>query len=129
MLLQISSLIAALAFAVLTAYVAVTLVQIRKTASEAEQLFSHLNAELPLLLHDMRQTVSNVNAVADTARGGVERAAVFLRTVGEVGETVHQVHGIFRGPGAAVMSRLSLLKLGVRAASAVIRDRLAKPPG
>lgn len=129
MLLGVSALIAAVAFAILVGYVTATLIQLRKTLADLHPLLVQLNTELPGLLRDTRQTVANVNAVALEARDGVEHAAVLLHAVGEVGETMQQVHGLVRGRGETLVGRLATLLTGFRAASAVIKNRLSKRDG
>ncbi|WP_447979794.1 DUF948 domain-containing protein [Candidatus Nitrospira bockiana] len=129
MLLEASALIAAVAFAVLTAYIVSTLIQVRKTTMELERLLGQVNAELPLLLRELRQTTEKVNLLAEQARDGVEHAAVFLHAVGDIGQTVQQMHGLVRGQGEHVLGRLGLLMTGLRAATAVIKERLSKSSG
>ena len=125
----IAALLAAGAFAVLVVSVIVTLVQIRKTAVETERLLAHLNSELPLLMKDIRLIAEHVNALAIEARDGVEHASVFLHAVGEMGETVQQVHGLVRGQGGSVVTKLTGVLAGLRAASAVVKARFLKSGG
>ncbi|MFO0733511.1 MAG: hypothetical protein U0361_21620 [Nitrospiraceae bacterium] len=65
----------------------------------------------------------NLNDLADQARGGVEHAAVLLHAVGEVGESVQQVHGMVRDP------RVAGQQFGqhggvARAAKQVVKERM-----
>ena len=71
----------------------------------------------------------NVNMLAAQARDGFEHASVLLHAVGEVGETVQQVHGLVRGGGGNVFGRLASMVAGVRAATAVVRERLQRERG
>jgi len=97
---------------------------LRKTLVESEQLLIHLNHELPPVFQEVRLVTQHVNALTQEARHGVEHAAVFLHAVGDVGETVQQVHGLIRGGG--LRSRLTSVLTGIKAASAVLRERYAK---
>jgi uncharacterized protein YoxC len=126
MLIEIAGLIAAIAFAVLVGYVVYTLIQARKTLVELEVVLVQLNSQLPSLLKDLRLMTENVNALSEQARDGIDHASVFLHAVGSVGETVEQVHGLVRGQGEGLVSKLFSVVAGVKAASAVVKDRLSK---
>ena len=126
MLMEIAGIIAALAFAVLVGYVVHTLIQFRKTLVELESVLVHMNSQLPSLLTDLRLMTENVNALSDQARNGIDHASVFLHAVGQVGETVEQMHGLLRGQGESLASKLFSVVAGVKAASAVVKDRFSK---
>jgi uncharacterized protein YoxC len=124
MLIDVSVLIIAVAVVALVVYLISALIQLRKTLVEGEQLLIHLNHELPPVLQEVRLATQHVNALSQEARHGVEHASVFLHAVGDVGETVQHVHGLIRGGG--LMSRLTSVLTGIKAASAVLRERYAK---
>ena len=124
MLMDVAVLIIAVALVALVVYLISTLVQLRKTLMEGEQLLIHLNHELPPVLQEVRLTAQHVNALTQEARHGVEHASVFLHAVGDVGETVQHVHGLIRGGG--LVSRLTSVLTGIKAASAVLKERYIK---
>lgn len=102
---------------------------LRRTAGEAHQLIQRLNAELSPLIGDLRLAIKNVNAAASEAKGGLQHASVLLHAMGEVGETVQEVHGMVRGQGESVVARLATLVTGVKAAASVVRDRFRRDRG
>ena len=63
------------------------------------------------------------------AREGGERASVLMKAIGDVGQTVTQVHGVVRQRGLAVASNLVRVLLGMRAAATTIKDRVQKEGG
>jgi uncharacterized protein YoxC len=126
MLIEASVLMIALAVVALVGYLISTLIQLRKTLVEGERLLVHVNHEMPLLLQEARLVAQHVNALAQEARQGVEHASVFLHAVGDVGETVQHVHGLISGRGGGLVSRLASVLTGVKAASAVLKERFAK---
>jgi uncharacterized protein YoxC len=126
MLIEIAGIIAALAFAVLVGYVVYTLIQVRKTLVELQVVLIHMNSQLPPLLKDLRLMTENVNALSEQARDGIEHASVFLHAVGAVGETVEQMHGLVKGQGEGLASKLFSVVAGVKAASAVVKERFSK---
>lgn len=123
-LVEISAVLIAVAFAVLVGYLVPVLIQVRKTVAESEQLLAKMNADLPPLVADLRSMSQNVNDLADQARGGVEHAAVLLHAVGEVGESVQQVHNVVRGSGGMLLTNVASVVAGFRAATQVVRERM-----
>ena len=65
----------------------------------------------------------NLNALAGQARDGVENASLLLHAVGEVGESVQQVHDVVRGSSGTLLTNVASLVAGVRAATRVMRER------
>ncbi|WHZ20961.1 MAG: hypothetical protein OJF47_000073 [Nitrospira sp.] len=123
MIVDVAAILVAIAFAVLVGYLVPLLVQIRKTVAESEQLFVKMNAELPTLVAELRTMSQNLNDVTEQARGGVEHAAVLLHAVGEVGESVNQVHSLVRGSGSSLLANVASMVAGLRAAKHVVKER------
>jgi uncharacterized protein YoxC len=65
----------------------------------------------------------NLNTLTNQAREGVEHASVLLHAVGEVGESVQQVHDVVRGSSGTLLTNVASLVAGVRAATRVMRER------
>ena len=124
MIVEVAAILVAVAFAVLVGYLVPLLIQIRKTAAEAEQLVTKMNAELPVLVTELRAMSQNLNDLTEQARGGVEHAAVLLHAVGEVGESVNQVHSLVRGSGGTLLAHMASVVAGLRAAKQVVTERL-----
>lgn len=123
MIVDVAAILVAVAFAVLVGYLVPLLIQIRKTVVESEQLFVKMNAELPTLIAELRAMSQNLNDVTEQARGGVEHAAVLLHAVGEVGESVNQVHSLVRGSGSSLLANVASMVAGFRAAKHVVKER------
>ena len=121
--------VAAAAFLVLVGYLVATLIRLRQTLIESERLLTRLNADVPSLAQEARTLLANVNALADDARDGVQHASVFLHAVGELGDTVQHVQGLVRGKGGTLLGNLASVMAGVRAVTAVVKDRLRKEGG
>jgi uncharacterized protein YoxC len=124
MIVDIAAILVAVAFAVLVGYLVPLLIQVRKTVTESEQLLARMNGELPTLITELRTMSQNLNELAEQARSGVEHAAVLLHAVGEVGESVQQVHGLVRGSGGSLVTNLASMVAGFRAAKQVVKDRM-----
>jgi uncharacterized protein YoxC len=122
-LVELAACLGAGAFAVLVGFLIPVLMRLRNSAAESERLLAKLSADLPGLVSDLRAMSHNLNALTDQARDGVEHASVLLHAVGEVGESVQQVHDVVRGSSGTVLTNVASLVAGVRAATRVMRER------
>jgi uncharacterized protein YoxC len=123
-IVEIAAIVIAIAFAVLVGYLVPLLIQVRKTVAESEQLLAKMNVDMPPLVADLRSMSQNLNDLADQARGGVEHAAVLLHAVGEVGESVQQVHNVVRGSSGTLLTNVASVIAGFKAATHVVRERM-----
>ena len=122
-LVEVAACLAAAAFAVLVGFLVPVLIRLRNTAAQSEQLLAKMNADLPALVSDLRSMSHNLNALTDQMREGAEHASVLLHAVGEVGESVQQVHDVVRGSSGTLLTNVASLVAGVRAATRVMRER------
>lgn len=122
-LIEVAVCLAAAAFAVLVGVLVPVLIRLRNTAAQSEQLLIKMNADLPALVSDLRSMSHNLNALTGQMREGVEHASVLLHAVGEVGESVQQVHDVVRGSSGTFLTNVASLVAGVRAATRVMRER------
>jgi uncharacterized protein YoxC len=54
---------------------------------------------------------------------------VLLHAVGEVGESVQQVHNVVRGSSGTLLTNVASMVAGVKAATQVVRDRMKHEGG
>ncbi len=123
MIIEGAAILVAIAFAVLVGYLIPVLIQVRKTAAGAEQLVAKLDSELPTLIAELRLMTQSLNDVTMQARDGVEHASVLLHAMGEVGESVNQVHSLVRGSGSSLLANVTSLFAGLKAAKHVVKER------
>lgn len=128
-MIEIAALVVAVAFVVLVGFLVPVLMQVRKTVAESEQLLAKMNADLPPLVGELRAISQNLNNLTDQARDGVEHAAVLLHAVGEVGESVQQVHNVVRGSSGTLLTNVASVVAGFKAATHVMRERYRKEGG
>lgn len=128
-IVEMAAMLVAVAFVVLVGSLVPVLIQIRKTVAESERVLAKINGELPPLIVELRAMSQNVNDLADQVRGGVEHAAVLLHAVGEVGESVQQVHNVVRGSGGTLLTNVASMVAGFKAATQVIRERMRQEGG
>lgn len=123
---EIAAILVAVAFAVLVGYLVPVLIQVRKTVADSEQLLSKMNTDMPALVSELRAMSRNLNELTEQARGGVEHAATLLHAVGEVGESVQQVHNVVRGSSGTLLTNVASVVAGFKAATQVMRERYRK---
>ncbi|HEX9155996.1 MAG TPA: DUF948 domain-containing protein [Nitrospira sp.] len=128
-IVEIAAIFVAIAFAVLVGYLVPVLIQLRKTMADSEQLLAKMSADVPALVSELRTMSQNVNDLADQARSGVEHASVLLHAVGEVGDSVQQVHNIVRGSSGTLLTNVASVVAGFKAATQVVRDRMKHEGG
>jgi uncharacterized protein YoxC len=125
-MVDLAVMIIAVAVVVLVGYLVPTILQVKKTVGQSERLLIRLNHELPGMLKEVKGTNENIRALTDQARVGVDRATVFLNAVGDVGQTVNQVHQAVRGKGGTVMIGLTSLLAGIKAVTSTVKHRVHK---
>jgi uncharacterized protein YoxC len=128
-IVEVVAILIAIAFAVLVGYLVPLLIQLRKTVAESEQLLGKMSAEVPSLVSELRVMSQNVNDLTDMARSGVEHAAVLLHAVGQVGESVQQVHNVVRGSSGSLLTNMVSVVAGIKAATHVVRERMKHEGG
>lgn len=128
-IVEIAVLLVAVAFVVLVGCLVPVLMQVQRTVAESEQLLSKLNAEVPGLVAELRSTSQNLNDVTNQARDGIGHAVVLLHAVGEVGESVQQVHNVVRGSGGTLLNNVASMVAGFKAATHVVRKRMKHEGG
>ncbi len=124
MIVEIALCVGAVALAVLVGLLAPLLIQLRKPVAESEYLLVRMNAELPLLLQEMRATTENLNTLVEHARGGVEHAAVLLHAAGALGDTVQRVHETVQGTSRSFLVNLVSMVAGFRATTGVVKAHI-----
>jgi uncharacterized protein YoxC len=128
-IVEMAAILVAVAFAVLVGFLVPMLVQIRKTVAESEQLLAKMNHDLPPLIDELRTMSHKVNDLAEQARGGVEHATVLLHAIGEVGESVQQVHNVVRGSSGSMLTNVASVVAGFKAATQVMKERFREEGG
>ena len=128
MIVEIALCVGAGALAVVAGLLVPLLIQLRKPVAESEYLLIRMNAELPLLLKEIRATTENLNALVEHARGGVEHATV-LHAAGALGDTVQRVHETVQGTSRSFLVNLTRMVTGFRATTGVIKAYIHREGG
>lgn len=122
MIVEIALCVGAGALAVLVGSLVPLLIQLRKPVAESEYLLVRMNAELPLLLKEMRATTENLNTL-------VEHAAVLLHAAGTLGDTVQRVHETVQGTSRSFLVNLVSMVAGLRATTGIVKTHIHRVGG
>ena len=129
MIVEIAVCVGAVAVAVLVGSLVPLVIQLRKPVAESEYLLIRMNAELPLLLKEMRETTENLNALVNHARGGVEHAAVLLHAAGALGDTVQRVHETVQGTSRSFLVNLARMVAVFRTTTGIVKSHIHREGG
>ncbi|MCA9473723.1 MAG: DUF948 domain-containing protein [Nitrospirales bacterium] len=128
-MIDLAAVAIAIAVVVLVGYLIPTILQIKRTVAQSERVLARVNNELPGLLKDIRGTSENVRALTDQAKMGVDRASTLFTALGDMGQTVQQVHGAVRGRSGSLFLGLTSVLAGIKAASQKMKHRASKEGG
>ena len=117
MIVEIALCVGAGALVVLVGLLVPLLIQLRKPIAESEYLLIRMNAELPLLLKEMRAATENLNAL-------VEHAAVLLHAAGTLGDTVQRVHETVHGASRSLLVSLASIVARYRATKGIVKTQI-----
>ena len=129
MIVEIALCVGAGALVVVAGLLVLLLIQLRKPVAESGYLLVRMNAELPLLLKEMRATTENLNRLVEHARGGVEHAAVLLHAAGSLGDTAQRVHEAVQGTSRSFLVKLVSMVAGLRATTSVVKTHIHQGGG
>lgn len=129
MIVEIALCVGAGALAVLVSLLVPLLIQLRKPVAETESLLIRMNADLPLLLKEIRAATENMNVLVEHARGGVEHAAVLLHAAGRLGDTVQLAHETVQGRSRSFLVNLVSMVAGFKATIGVVNTHIHREGG
>ena len=129
MIVDIAVCVAAVAWAVLVGWLVPLLIQLRKSVAQSEYLLVRMNAELPLLLTEMRAATENLNMLVEHARDGVEHAAVLLHAAGALGDSVQRVQETMQDSGRSFLVRLVSVVAGFKATRSAVTAHICREGG
>ena len=129
MIIVIALCVGAGALVVLVGLLTPLLIQLRKPVTQSEYLLIRMNAELPLLLKEIRAAIENLNSLIEHARGGVEHATVLLHAAGALGDTVQRVQETMQGTSRSFLTRLVSMVAGFKATTGVIKTHIHREEG
>ena len=129
MIIEIAVCVGAVALVVLAGAMVPLLIQLKKPVAESELLLARMNAELPMLLQEIRATTENLNMLVVHARDGVEHAAVLLHAAGALGDTVQRVHETVQGTSRSLLVNVASMVAGLKATTTFVKAQIHQEGG
>lgn len=129
MIIEIAVCVGAVALVVLAGAMVSLLIQLKKPVAESELLLARMNAELPMLLQEIRATTENLNMLVVHARDGVEHAAVLLHAAGALGDTVQRVHETVQGTSRSLLVNVASMVAGLKATTTFVKAHIHQEGG
>ena len=101
------------------------LVQIRRTARQAEDFLRLVELELRPALVDLKEVIRSLNRASDQVAGGMEKMGGTLEAIAEVGQTVRDVNQLAQRVVFPRLLTSAALMTGLRVGLKTLIVRLA----
>ncbi len=105
------------------------LIQLRYTLRGIDEVVREARRDALPMLHEMRETTERLNRITARAETDLDKAEALFASLGEVGESIHDVNQFLRKDVGRYAGNVAGLWLGFRAASKVLLKELAKQKG
>lgn len=107
--------IAVLAFVVLVAYVVWAMIQMRRTLQRVDEMIVNTERELTPLLANLRESSERIRLSVTHLEKGAIRAGGLLESVGELGDSIHNVNDFLRSSTRQYLNQGMVLWSGFQA--------------
>lgn len=120
---DLAAILAATVFAAVVGFLVSVLIRVRKSVAEAGRLLARMNADLPLVIADVRAMCGRVTELLDRVQTEADHVSGMLHVVGTVGESVQRVHTFARRLNGRVVRSVAGVLSAVKAATQVLAGR------
>jgi uncharacterized protein YoxC len=104
------------------------LIEIRQTVISARGLIGRIDTELVPTVRELQEILASLKVTADGVASRVEDVKSAMAAVGDTGRNVSRVNAVI-GEVADLLSRVTLLSTGVKAAGQYMCDRISGKRG
>jgi uncharacterized protein YoxC len=104
------------------------LIEIRATVIAARGLMTRIDTELVPVVKDLQYVLADLKVTTDGIASRVEDVKSAMTAVGDTGRNISRINAVI-GTVADVLSRVSLLSTGVKAAGQYVCDRISRKRG
>lgn len=102
------------------------LLQVKKTAQQADVFIAEARRDLLPMLRELRETSERINRASVHLEKGMADAGELLASLGEVGETVHDLSRFIQRDVGRYIGNAAGFWLGLRSASKVFVKQMKK---
>lgn len=104
------------------------LIEIRATVIAARGLMTRIDTELVPVVKDLQYVLADLKVTTDGIASRVEDVKSAMTAVGDTGRNISRINAVI-GTVADVLSRVSLLSTGAKAAGQYVCDRISRKRG
>ena len=127
-LLSIAAAVITVTLIVLACVMIPAFLELRKTAVAVRQFATFMEIELKPLMHDMRDTLTDLKVITEEAATRADDVKIFMEELGNAGRTIRTVNNVIGGITGFVAGS-SLWLTGAKVAGKLITDKLLKKRG
>ena len=125
MLISLAAVLVAITLVVLAAFMIPAFIEIRKTAASLRAFIVCADSELKPVLHDLRQTITELKIITEVAASKSEDMKSFMEALGDTGRNLRTINHVV-GSVTSVLANSSAWVVGARVAGRFILERLSK---
>lgn len=118
----------AVVLVVVAVFLVRALVEIRQTVISARGLITRIDTELVPTVKELQEVLASVKVTVDGIASRVDDVKSAMTAVGDTGRNISRVNAVV-GEVADVLSRVTLLSTGIKAASQYVCDRISGKRG
>jgi uncharacterized protein YoxC len=118
----------AVALVVVAVFLVRALVEVRETAISARGLMTRIDTELIPVVKDLQGVLADLKVTTDGIASRMEDVKSAMTAVGDTGRNISRINAVL-GSVADVLSRVTLLSTGVKAAGQYVCDRILRKRG
>jgi hypothetical protein len=107
-------------------YLIPVLLQLKKTTRQVDEFLGEARRDLLPMLRELREASERLNRASVHLEKGMSDAGVLLASLGEVGETVHEVSRFVHRDVGRYIGNAAGFWLGMRSASKVFLKQMKK---
>ena len=118
--------IVTIAIGVLSVFLILTVVQVRRSAKEVETTLKNIEEELTPLLSRLRETIENFQHISSKIDSGVTATANVIKTIENTAKNISHASSFLSAKNFARKILASGMWVGVKAGYDVVKKRYAK---
>lgn len=125
MVIEIAVSVIAITLIVLVCFAVPTVIEVRKTARAAREFFARTDSELQPVLKEVREVMSNLRPLTESAASCADDVRTFMSALGETGHNLHAVNDLLCMVSDSV-SRYNVVATGLKAAGKYVLEKIKK---
>ena len=127
-IIAIASVVIAITFIVLVAFLIPALIEVRKAAISVRIYVTDVDSQIKPILKELRELTANLRVFTDAVASRSDEVEAFMESLGDTGRNISKIN-IVVGEVAGLLCRSSLWLTGLKAAGQYAVGRILKKRG